>query len=190
MIPEYLYHYYETSNGSFQNITQNGYEKAVKIQGKISEGWNSKRPSNYIELRFALEKRLRDQFISKGGKPTRDDPFYFTLGECKWAKSWYINPGVVKIPLSDFSSEHISFTYPDSMVSFQFNDEPKLATYRKGCNGQVFLLSELSDLISEYGLPSEEKSHAEERLKYDKYIEAQVWDDSIIEAYKAKLNEV
>ena len=186
MLPEYLYHYYETSNGSFQNITQNGYQKAVEIQSKILEGWNSKRPPNYIELRFTLEKRLKDQFISKGGKPTRNDPFYFTLGECEWAESWYIIPGVVNYPLADFCADLISFTYPDSMVSFQFSDEPKLATYRKECNGQIFLLSEISDLISEYGLPSEERSQAEKRFKYDKYIEAQVWDDSIVKAYKAR----
>ena len=103
MVPEYLYHYYETSNGSFQNITQNGYQKAVEIQSKILEGWNSKRPPNYIELRFTLEKRLKDQFISKGGKPTSNDTFYFSLLECYLAESLYINPGVVKIPLSDFS---------------------------------------------------------------------------------------
>ena len=72
------------------------------------------------------------------------------------------------------------------MVSYQFYDEPKLETYRKDCNGKVFLLSEISNLISEYGLPSEEKSQVKESLKYDKYIEAQVWDDEIIKEFKTK----
>ncbi|MDN5215103.1 hypothetical protein QQ020_23680 [Fulvivirgaceae bacterium BMA12] len=187
-IPRFLYHYYELENGPFRNITECGYEKAVDIQGQILKGWNSKRPDNYISLRFSLENRIREQFILKGGKPSRNDPFYFTLGECEWAKSWYVNPEVVKIPLTDFEPEHISFTYPDSMVSFQFYDEPKLKTYRKDCNGQVFLLSEINDLIGEYGLPTEEKCQTEERLKYDKYIEAQVWDDAIIKEYKTKPN--
>lgn len=185
-IPKFLFHYYELENGPFRNITEYGFEKAVNIQSQILEGWNSKRPENYIGLRFLLEKRIREQFILKGGKPNRNDPFYFTLGECDWAKSWYINPGVIKIPLTDFNPDHISFTYPDSMVSFQFYDEPKLKTYRKNCNGQIFLLSEISDLINEYGIPSEEKCKIEERLKYDKYIEAQVWDDEVIKAYRNK----
>lgn len=185
-MPAYLYHYYEFENGPFRNITELGFEEAKDIQSKISDGWNSKRPTNYIDLRFDLEKKLKEQFISKGGKPKRDDPFYLMLGACEWAKSWYINPGVVKIPLSAFKAEHISFTYPDSMVSFQFFNEPKLATYRKDCNGQIFMLSEIHDLINEYGMPSEEKCQAEERFKYDKYIEAQVWDDSIINEYKTK----
>ncbi|MEW7280025.1 hypothetical protein ABW636_15635 [Aquimarina sp. 2201CG1-2-11] len=185
-LPKFLFHYYELDNGPFRNITEYGYEKAESIQGKISEGWNSRRPNNYIDLRISLEKRIRKQFILKGGKPNRNDPLYFTLGACEWAKSWYVNPGVIKIPLTDFKTDQISFTYPDSMVSYQFYDEPKLEMYRKNCNGQVFLLSELSNLINEYGLPSEEKSRTEERLKYDKYIEAQVWDDEIVKEYKTK----
>lgn len=187
-IPAYLYHYYELKNGPFRNITEFGIKKAFDIQRKISDGWNSKRPPNYIDLRFGLEKRLKEQFISKGGKPNRDDPFYFTLGECEWAKSWYINPGVVKIRLSDFKSEHISFTYPDSMVSFQFCDEPKLATYRKDANGKVFLLNEIEEIIKVHGIPTQEKWESQEEMKYDRYIEAQVWDDSVIRNIKKKSN--
>lgn len=185
-IPEYLFHYYELKNGPFLNITEQGYDKAENIQNTIIEGWNSKRPKNYLTLRFSLENRIREHFILKGGKPNRKDPFYFTLGECEFAKSWYVNPGVIKIPLTAFKPEHISFTYPDSMVSYQLHDEPKLKTYQKDCNGQVFLLDEINTLIEAYGLPTEQKSQSEERLKYDKYIEVQVWDDEIIKSYKSK----
>ena len=185
-IPKFLYHYYELKKGPFRNITEKGLEKATHIQSQISEGWNSKRPHNYIELRFALENRIKNQFISKGGKPTRNDPFYFTLGACEWAKSWYVNPNVIKIPLANFKSEHISFTYPDSMVSFQLNDEPKLETYRKKCNGQVFLLNEIEDLVSQYGFPMTKRWQSEEAMKYDRYIEAQVWNDSIIKKCEIK----
>ena len=185
-IPEFLYHYYELEKGPFRNITEKGLETATHIQNQISEGWNSKRPHNYLELRFSLENKIRNQFISKGGKPTRNDPFYFTLGKCEWAKSWYTKPGVAKIPISNFKSEHISFTYPDSMVSFQLYNEPKLQVYRKECNGKVFLLNEIEGLIHQYGLPSTKKWESEEKMKYDRYIEVQVWDDSIINAYKSK----
>lgn len=182
-IPKYLYHYYELDNGPFRNITELGFEKATDVQSKISDGWNSKRPPNYIELRFALETRIKKQFVSKGGKPNRDDPFYFTLGACEWAKSWYIDPGVVKICLSDLNPDHVSFTYPDSMVSFQFHDEPKLSTYRKEENGKVFLLNEIDEVINKHGIPTKEKWESQEEMKYDRYIEAQVWDDSFIEEY-------
>jgi len=189
-IPKFLFHYYELNNGPFRNITEYGFEKAISIQNQISEGFNSKRPDNYIDLRFSLEKKIKEQFILKGGNPNRNDPFYFTLGECNWAKSWYVNPGVIKIPLTDLEADQISFTYPDSMISFQLYEEPKLVKYRKNCNGQVFLLSEISNLINKYGLPTEEKSQTLESLKYDKYIEAQVWNDEIINEYKTKPNNV
>ncbi len=183
-IPKYIFHYYELENGPFRNITEYGQEKAKIIQSKITEGWNSKRPKNYLDLRFALEDRIKEQFILKGGKPNRKAPFYFTLGDCEFAKSWYVNPGVIKIPLTDFKPEHVSFTYPDSMVSYQLYDEPKLKTYRKDCNGQIFLLEDINALIKEHGLPTTEKSQSEERFIYDKYIEVQVWDDQIIKNYK------
>jgi len=189
-IPKYLYHYYESDNGPFRNITEFGFEKATNIQRKISAGRNSKRLPRYIKLRFTLETRLKEQFILKGGKPTRDDPFYFALGECEWLESWYINPGVIKIPLSDFEPEHIGFTYPDSMISFQLHDDPKLAVYQKECNGQVFLLHEIDELINEYGLPSEVKWQSEEKMKYDRYVEVQVWDDSVIKKYKSNSSSI
>ncbi|MEL6558447.1 MAG: hypothetical protein AAFQ94_09700 [Bacteroidota bacterium] len=187
-IPEFLYHYYELKNGPFRNITEQGPEKGKEIQQNITEGFNSNRPPNYIELRFALEARIKKQFINKGGIATRNDPFYFTLGECKWAESWYVNPGVIKIPIAKFNPKHISFTYPDSMVSFQFHDEPKLATYRKNVNGKIYLLNEIKkEIIDVYGIPSQEKWESEEAMKYDRYIEVQVWDDRVINEFLSKV---
>jgi hypothetical protein len=185
-LPKYLYHYYEQDSGPFRNITTEGFDKAKQIQKSITAGWNSKRPDTYIDLRFALERRLKAQFLEKGGKPTRDDPFYFTLGPCEWVTSWYLKPAVIKIPLAEFDPNHLSFTYPDSMVSYQFHDEPKLKIYRKACNGRLFLLEEMEALVQTYGLPSHETSKTEEHLKYDKYIEAQVWDASVVASYKLK----
>lgn len=179
-IPTHIYHYYEIDNGPFKNLTEYGKDRALEIQQNISVGFNSQRPANYVELRFALEKRLKDQFVSKGGVVTRNDPYYFTLGPCEWVSSIYINPGVVKIPLADINPNHISFTYPDSMVSFQFHDEPKLATYRKECNGKIFTLRDLKGLVDEYGIPSKDKWESEEKMKYDRYIEVQVWDNSFL----------
>ncbi|WP_346881080.1 hypothetical protein [uncultured Algibacter sp.] len=183
-LPVNLYHYYEIEQGPFKNITQNEFDKALEIQKNISVGFNSKRPSNYIKLRFAVEKRLKQAFVVKGGIPKIDAPFYFTLGECPWLKSCYDNPGVIKIPLSNFKKEYISFTYPDSMISFQIHDEPKLSFYKKSYYGKVYLLNEMIHLINQYGLPSEKKWQNQEAMKYDRYIEAQVWDDFIINQYK------
>lgn len=180
----FLFHYYEKANGPFRNLTEHGFIKANEIQQQIKTGANSKRPPDYVNLRISLEDRLKTEFIRKGGKPKRNDPFYFTLGECKWLETWYDEPEVIKIPISELQEPfRISFTYPDSMVSFQFHDEPKLATYRKDANGKVFLLDELPHLINTHGLPDERVWKSVESSKYDRYIEAQLWDDELIKPY-------
>ncbi len=46
------------------------------------------------------------------------------------------------------------------------------------------MIDDLDELISTYGYPSEEIWKSQEKMKYDRYIEAQVWDDAIIKAYK------
>lgn len=180
MVPKFLYHYFEKERGPFKNLTQNGYKKAQEIQENITLGFNNNRPHNYIDLRFSAERRLKEGFVAKGGRPNRNDPFYFTLGPSSWMQSCYHNPDFVKISLDKIKSEHISFTYPDGMVSFQFYDEPKLKMYRKDCNGEVFLLKEITQVIEKYGLPSEDKWSNYEEQKYDRYIEAQVWDEEMI----------
>lgn len=179
-LPTHLFHYFEKNSEPLQSMTAQGFDKATEIQKNITKGFNSQRPPNYVELRFAVEKRLKSAFESKGGKPKSPNPSYFTLGSCDWVKSCYDDPSVTIIPLADVDPEQLTFTYPDSMVSFQFHDEPKLGIYRKPCNGQVFLLDEIMEVIDQYGLPSEEKWQNEEASKYDRYIEVQVWDDDLV----------
>ncbi len=182
--PKYLYHYFELNNGPFRNITEHGVKKATDVQSKILKGFISKRLPSYIEWRFSLEERLKKQFMAKGRKPNRNDPFYFTLEPCDLLKTWYENPGIIKLPLSDFHPDQISFTYPDSMISFQFYDDPKFAEYRKDCNGKVFMLTEIDEVINKFGMPSEDKWKSEKLLQYDRYVEVQVWDDEVINNYK------
>lgn len=183
-LPNYLFHYYEINNGPFRNITEFGPEKAASIQTDITEGFISNRTPDYIDQRFDLEVWLKEQFVNKGGTPNRNEPFYFTLGPCEWLKTWYKNPGVIKIPLADFNPKHLSFTYPDSMISFQLNTLPDFAAYRKPHNGQVFLLEEIKELINDYGLPTEEQWQSIETMKYDRYVEVQVWDDVVVNSFK------
>ena len=47
-------------------------------------------------------------------------------------------------------------------------------------------MSEINNLIDDHGLPTDEKSQTQESCKYDKYIEAQVWDSEIINDIKTK----
>ncbi len=179
--PKYIYHYFEKVNGPFLNLSSLSISEATTILKNTNEGFNSSRPDNYMELRLAHEKRLKEQFISIGGNPKRNDPFYFTLGPCDWLKSWYVNAGAVRLDLDLFiGSDALSFTYPDSMVSFQLYDNDKLKKYRKNCNGKIYLFDELDSLIKEFGIPTEENWNKIDENTHDRYIEVQIWNDEFL----------
>jgi len=185
-IPKYIYHYYELKKGPFRNISMLDYADAKKVLEDIKVGFNKNKDADYLDLRLALEEKLKSDFIAKGGKPTRKDPFYFTLGTCKWLEtSWFEQTGIVQIPLDVFAEKKdiISITYPDSMISYQLSEDENFKDKRKACNGQIYTLDELDDLIRTYGLPSEDKWKNDERFTFDRYIEVQVWDFKPIQDY-------
>ena len=43
---------------------------------------------------------------------------YFTLGAVSWFLDWYQDPKELTLDLSAIPEEVISFTYPDSMMSY------------------------------------------------------------------------
>jgi hypothetical protein len=69
----------------------------------------------------------------------------------------------------------VSFTYPDSMISYWLRSQSDKAFYQPGYHGQVFLLSEIYDIIDKFHIPAEEW-RTETARKYDLFIEAQVWE--------------
>ncbi len=180
-IPTHIYHYYERKKGPFMNISNQPYQKAKKILDDIKVGFNSKRPDDYLDQRILLEQKLKSAFIEKGGRPTRNDPFYFTLGPCEWLETWYEDTAIIEIPLELFKDcTHISFTFPDSMISYQIAEMERFSKYRNPYNGKVLLKEEIITFISIFGLPSKDKwAHIPEQ-QFNRYIEVQVWDDSII----------
>jgi len=188
-IPKFLYHYYELKNGPFKNITRIDYNKAQKVLGEVKVGFNKNRGPDYLDMRLELEGKLKRDFIKKGGKPTRNDPFYFSLGECKWLETWFEHTGIVKIPLETVAKrkEIVSITYPDSMISYQLSEFEEFIDKRKPCNGQVFVLDELEGLIQNYGLPTEEKWKNDKACVFDRYIEVQIWDFQPIQNYLESL---
>ncbi len=85
----------------------------------------------------------------------------------------------VAIPLSAFDPEVISFTYPDSWVSFAGVMLSGESLPRFPYHGQVYRLDELESLVVEHDLPGE-RWQTEENRRMETYIEAQIWDDAVI----------
>jgi hypothetical protein len=172
--PDYIVHYYEAELGPFRNLSDLSHEEAEAVLANIrAEGilFASKRTAEYLSVRRTLEQRVRQLFIAKGGQPKRLHPHYFILGHCDWVNGWFRDGRAVRIPLREVAPQAVSFTYGDSFPAMRYQDG-------KPYRGQVYVLAELPGLIERYGLPqvwNPEGTYGPER-----YIEAQVWDDTAI----------
>jgi hypothetical protein len=175
--PSFLSHYYEFSKGPFLNLSNLPSGQAEAILEKIrQEGlvFASKRAGDYLEIRRELEEKVRKLFIVKGGKPQRKRPHYMILGACPWLKNWYVDGREIRIPLTHFKPEIVSFTYGDTFPAMRYQDG-------KPYRDQVYTLDELPELIHLYGLPQE--WNAQGQSGPDRYIEAQVWADEPIKLF-------
>ena len=170
---EYLYHYYEKSNGPFKNLSDLAIDEAQKVLNEIklkNEVFASHRYEGYLERRKELEQTARNIFISKGGKPIRNVPHYMVIGECEWLQSWYKEGEYERIHISKFKLDTISFSYGDLFPTFSLHVTDN-REYRKN----VYTYEEIIVLIQKYGLP--QYWNEDGRYGPERYIEVQVWSD-------------
>ena len=180
-IPNFISHYYERDIGAFKSMTDNGHKKAKEIFSALKQtgkSAKSKFPDSYIDLRKEVETWLQAEFIKRGGQPKRQNPIYTILGTCDWLLDWYENGAKETLLLSTLEGKQVSFTYPDSMISYQLFSQKEdigIKYDMKEHYGRVYLLDELHDTISKYGLPKGELRNG--RPDFDMYIEMQIWED-------------
>ena len=190
----YLYHYYEKSSEPFRTITALPLEEAIVAL----TAWRAAQPNSggttpewYLNRRYNMEKRVRDKFIEIGGKPIRTAPVYFTLGANKGMETWYNTPAHIKIPVDEFDLSAVSFTYGDMFPVFNSS----LNTGEEWW-GQVYNYEGILKLIDKYGFPEDPEYNMKKRFfpfpegknigMYLKFIEAQVWDDAILNKYRQR----
>ena len=178
----YLYHYFEKERGPFLNLSDLNDDKAIQVQKDLSaqSPIYARRYANgqYIYERRIVEKRAYSMFVRKGGKPQRQIPYYGILSENELEEGyeWFVDCGVVKIPIEEFDKSTLSFTYGDSFPTFKprRDEEPEY---------NLYLYDEILSLIEKQGLPS---IRTEDMSWWDNptYIEAQVWSDETINKYR------
>lgn len=192
MLPDRLYHYYEKSRGPFLSISELSFDEFTKLMNDLA---TQKTPENrfdeswkrdfYIQFRPYVERTIRNRFIEKGGKPVTDAPRYFTLGPATWFLDWYEEPRFLDIALAEIPSDSISFTFPDSMMSYLIAEDryEPFAKYKMPYHGEVYRLEEVEQLVKEYGMPDETDSI---NLEYgNRIVEAQVWDLDILRRFSS-----
>ncbi|MBF2004104.1 MAG: hypothetical protein IGS49_01155 [Chlorogloeopsis fritschii C42_A2020_084] len=180
--PNYITHYYEQGSDILKNICTHPDEVAEVILAHLKDtGKRTWLHPGYLEERRRVEAWLYEEFEEKGKKPYLKHPLYFVLGENDdfFQKNGFFsnaNPAKLRLPLSLFTSNMISFTYPDSMPSLAISTLERGEAYRKPFHGKVFTLEEINDIVQAYGLPGDKWKY-EEYWRYDRFIEVQIWDD-------------
>lgn len=181
---EYITHYHLSDRPPFLSLsdlegdTTNPIFQKMLNRHKTDVNYNRRYGVNYLEIRMAIEERLRKCFIDRGGKPTRKYPIYFVLGESKWFHFLNSNHECIKIPISDLPKESVSVTFPDSYVTMSSREKPYFE--------KVYFLSEMQEFISEYGIPDDRLPESYDRYwegDFELYYEVQVWDDKILQPY-------
>jgi hypothetical protein len=148
-------------------------------------------PVAYLRLRKQIEGSLREAFIAKGGNPRETHPIYMAYGRTRWMQNCLdaltlATTTEIEVPLAWFQECDVSFTYPDSMVSFLLANEKGSEYYLPDFHGKVFTLSEMRSIVESNGLPGETWG-INLPSSMPNYIEAQVWKHEPLLEYKRQL---
>jgi len=179
---EYITHYY---NGvPFRSLSALSKTEAMKVMEELCDDTpifeRCKEPVQYWENRLKAENWLRNGFKEKGGDPKDIYPFYAVFGTADWIESYASSTGLdvnlLRIPLSIFSEKDVSFTLPDSMVSFWIGRDKPKEYYNAKYHGQVFTLSEVKSMMTTDFMNNLESMIPKGTIPY---VEAQIWNHEI-----------
>jgi hypothetical protein len=184
-IPDYATHYHLADKQPFLNLSDLsqsdlGVVVADMTRRRGESGLKRVFGPRYMALRRLTEARLRDLFIAAGGSAQRQAPHYLCLGPCEWFRGLAPDMCELRIPLSELPDEVTSFTYPDSFLAMGFLRDFGLPHALKPYHERVFRMSELADIVAEYGLPEDRVPDTYDgywKQPLETFIEIQVWAD-------------
>lgn len=190
---DYLTYYYNIDNEPFQCISDLPEEEAIKIMNRLCDdtpyGERFKNPIQYLKSRKDTEAWVRKAFIAIGGRPKDKVPISMVLGSSQWLVAAAPSPekhGEIHIPLSLFTANDISFTYPDSMISRWFGKEKPIEFFQPDLHGKVFTTTEILSIVENKGMP-EEDWEIKLPNHLAPYIEAQVWNRELLFKYRKQM---
>lgn len=187
-LPDCAVHYHLADKPPFLNLSDlSETELALVIpdlaRRRTESGLKRVFGPKYMAARRLTEARLLALFVEAGGKPERTNPHYFCLGPCEWFRLLAPDMRQVVIPLSALPDHVTSFTYPDSFVAMEFGPRFGLPQVTRPYHGRVFRMSQLLDVVRQFGLPNGDADQEYEgyhRRPFEKFIEIQVWSDKPI----------
>jgi hypothetical protein len=163
----YAYRYYEEETGPLASMSALTLSEAI---GMGYRGFNEDEIKQLYNYRTEKESIMRYIFKKKGGTAKINFPYYFAVfDEDQYnhpLEFRHTNSRCIRIPVTEFDSKTISFTYGTSYYSFTRKDNHP--TRRR-----LYFADEIEDIINTYGI-----------IPYDGdsplCVEMQVWDDEVL----------
>ncbi len=189
---DYLAYYYESGTEPFRSLSALSDTDATRIMERLYVAHRGnllferfEDPAGYLHSRRQAERWVRAGFIARGGRPQAAFPISMVLGSSRWIEEHAPDPRAhaeLRIPLSVFQEADVSFTYPDSMVSYWLYREKPPAYYRPEYHGMIFTIPEILELVERDGLPEGWTMPLPSHV--GPYVEAQVWNHQPLAAYR------
>lgn len=185
-MPPEIRHYHRAVRRPFLNLSDLGEDTVGPVvDALIAErrARSSRRAfgRRYIELRRRTEARMRALFLEAGGRPEREAPHYFVLGESSWFAGLAEDMQAVVLSLDQLPDHVASFTYPDSFTAMGLAPEYGLPYEPRPYHGRVHRLADLGAVIERYGMPEEPTGYdGYEARPFEAYVEVQLWSDEPI----------
>ena len=180
--PIFITHYYKKGTKPIRSLSNLPDSVALALMRELSDetvfGERFQHPEQYLQNRRQSEAWLREGFILKGGKPILDCPIYFVLGTSRWLEENAPDKDLhreIRVNLDAFDEGDVSFTYPDSMISFWLGKDKPADLYLPEFHGKVFTRKEILAIVDRMGDP-EKDWDCNLPPTLAPYIEAQVWN--------------
>ena len=189
--PDFATHYHLPDSPPFLNLSELSDDELPAVLQALDQrrqAGDHKRVfgSRYMDLRGRTEARLAELFRQAGGRPERNAPHYFVLGESAWFRGLAAGMQATTVPLSGLPTEVTSFTYPDSFTAMGMVADLGLPYEERPYHNRVFRLEQLFEVIKRYGLPADEEPaeyQGYQHRPFEKYIEVQLWSDKPLQQH-------
>src|SRR5215468_816913 len=180
-IPDVVTHNYDPGGVFLGNLCDLPPAEAESVLQAIRESGKRLVKPNYLTRRLNAEAWLMGERQRLLGPTRRERPIYFFLGNFADGKD-LSRPCSLVMPLRLLPRDVVTFTYPDSMASYEIATRDDHRSDRQPYHGQVFTTDHIEGVVEEFGMPGQRWK--EDRLRrFDRFIEVQVWDERTIQAF-------
>jgi hypothetical protein len=184
-IPTFLTRYYQKGEYPFISLNDLPFKEANRTKKAHCEKNGIGlfyAQDDYLLHRKEIEKWIYNKLIRLGGKPTNKVPVYMTLGEFPEGEhdireELQKNCEELRIPFQEIDLAAVTFTYPDSMYEFVFDEKGNVINGKRTNTPEVYLYRDLPELIQKYRISD----------NYRSGIEAQVWNREMLHQYWIKI---